>query len=159
DMHVFVGCNSHMIALRPEPDWPAPGDHFRGLQIKSELGRGAIARVYLATQPSVGNRPVVLKLSEHGAAEADTLGRVSHPNIVPVYALEQDPPTNLTGVCMPSRGCTTLADVLDRAYSRPGAPRRAGIILEAVESDEQLLRWREGTEPIPMPAFAEPPAV
>src|SRR5262249_32034489 len=70
----------------------------------------------------------------------------SHPHIVPVYALEQDAATGLAGVCMPYLGCTTLADVLDRAFAHPGLPARAEVILEAIESDRQLLRWRDATD-------------
>ena len=58
-----------------------------GFQLLRELGRGAFARVYLARQPALGNRVVVVKVAQYGSGEAETLGRLAHRNIVPVYSV------------------------------------------------------------------------
>jgi hypothetical protein len=82
EVHSFLADHEH-IANAPMP-WPKPGDEFAGFTIGEELGRGAIARVYLAAELAIGNRPVVLKVSSRGGGEAQLLGRLEHPNIVPV---------------------------------------------------------------------------
>src|SRR4029077_12001192 len=113
-----------------------------GFRVVRELGRGAFARVYLATEPALGGRSVVLKIGMRGTAEAEILGRLRHDNIVPVYAMRQDMLTGMTVVCMPYLGATTLADVLEYAFARPGMPANAAILLQAAkpkaEEEESL---------------------
>jgi serine/threonine protein kinase/Flp pilus assembly protein TadD len=111
--------------------WPEPGDVFLGFRLRRLLGRGAFARVFLAAEAALGDRPVVVKVSRLGTAEAATLGRLSHRNVVPVNSVQVDPATGLTAICMPYLGSATLDDVLGRAFHGPGPPARARIILEA----------------------------
>src|SRR5262245_3139260 len=84
--------------------WPEPGDSFLGFTIVEELGRGAFARVFLAAEPALGNREVAIKVSLEGAAEAQTLGRLEHPNIVPVHSVQQEELSGLNVVCIPYFG-------------------------------------------------------
>jgi len=77
---------------------PKKIDHY---QIKSELGRGGMAVVYLAHDPRLG-RDVALKVLPRDLLheetfrarferEARTIGSLDHPAIVPVYGFgEQD---------------------------------------------------------------------
>ena len=92
-----------------------------------ELGRGAFAHVYLARQPALGNRMVVVKVAQYGSAEAETLGRLAHRNIVPVYSVVEDPATHMTAVCMPYLGSATLLDVLDLGYQDNRPPAQASV--------------------------------
>jgi serine/threonine protein kinase/Tfp pilus assembly protein PilF len=119
--------------------WPEPGDHFLGFSLKRELGRGAFARVFLATEPALGHRLVAVKISLHGAAEARTLGRLVHPNVVPVYSVQKEELSGFTAICMPYLGSATLCDVLDQAFAHSGLARQASTILKAVQ---------DGNEPI-----------
>lgn len=112
------------------PAWPQPGQSLLGFHLVRELGRGSFARVYLASETALGNRPVALKVSRRGAAEADILGRLRHDNIVPVYSIQEDPLSGMTVVCMPYLGTTTLCGVLDHAFASQ-TPCRAEVILEA----------------------------
>jgi Protein kinase domain len=96
--------------------WPEAGKSFLDFHLKLELGRGAFARVFLATEPRLGNRLVAVKIAKHGAGEAEILGRLKHPNIVPVHSVQEDETTGLTAVCMPYVGGATLDDVLDKAF-------------------------------------------
>jgi tetratricopeptide (TPR) repeat protein len=115
---------------------------FVGFRVVRELGHGAFARVYLATEPDLGGRSVVVKVGVHGSGEARILGRLRHDNIVPVYAMRQDLLTGMTVVCMPFLGATTLADVIEHAFARPGMPAHAAIVLEAARpkaEDEESL--------------------
>jgi serine/threonine protein kinase len=146
-----------LLADCPPVAWPEPGQSFLGFQLVRELGRGAFAQVFLATEPALGHRRVAIKVSLEGAAEAETLGRLNHPNIVPVHSVRKDPETSLTLVCMPYLGRATLCDVLDRAFARSGVfPERACVILEAVsdnsfleepssESRPEVSGWQKGS--------------
>jgi serine/threonine protein kinase/Flp pilus assembly protein TadD len=106
-----------LLVKEAPKDWPAPGDRFLGFVILRELGRGAFARVYLATEPALGNRRVAVKIALHGAAEAETLGRLQHRNIVSVHSVQKDAETGMTAVCMPYLGGSNLCHLLDRVTS------------------------------------------
>ena len=114
--------------------WPDAGEQFGEYTILRHLGMGSFARVYLATEPSTGDRPVVLKLSVGDNTEGRTLGRLAHEHIVPVlYARKHE--SGLSLVCMPYLGSATLHDLLDRAYQNPQSPpRHARLILETVQA-------------------------
>jgi tetratricopeptide (TPR) repeat protein len=116
-------------------DWPKGGEQREGFVILRELARGGFARVYLATETATGDRLVVLKCSLVGDAEARTLGRLSHPGIVPVLSARRDESAGLSLVCMPYLGCATLEDVLD--HVRGNAPAQATVILEVIRSCDQ----------------------
>src|SRR5712691_5399945 len=94
----------------PPVAWPEPGQSFLGFKLIRELGHGAFAQVFLATEPALGHRHVAIKVSLEGAAEAETLGRLNHPNLVPVHSVQKDQETGLTVVCMPYLGRATLCD-------------------------------------------------
>ncbi|NMA45949.1 MAG: serine/threonine protein kinase [Lentisphaerae bacterium] len=81
--------------MAKEPRHLAPGTVINGYRIERELGRGAMAVVYLATQLDL-ERPVALKvLSTELAADAEFVARffnearaaasMSHPHIVQAY--------------------------------------------------------------------------
>jgi serine/threonine protein kinase/Tfp pilus assembly protein PilF len=130
---LFLEERSDLFADAPEIRWPEAGETFLDFHLKLELGKGAFARVFLATEPKLGDRLVAVKIALHGAAEAEILGRIRHPNIVPVHSVQEDIVTGLTAVCMPYVGSATLHDVLDRAFASSGAPAQAHVILEAVK--------------------------
>jgi len=112
--------------------WPVPGEDFLGFRLIEELGRGAFARVFLASEPALGGRLVAVKVALQGGREAEMLGRLPHPNIVPVFSVREDSDEGLTAICMPYLGRATLADVRDHAFASNGPPVRATAILEAV---------------------------
>jgi tetratricopeptide (TPR) repeat protein len=118
---------------RRAPVWPEQGQLFLHFSLRRLLGRGAFSRVYLATEPPLGDRLVAVKLSVRSGGEAATLGRLSHPNVVPVHSVQEDPASGLTVVCMPYHGSATLRHVLDRAIAGPRLPDRAAALLEAVQ--------------------------
>lgn len=166
DAHVF--CDrfpSHRTSLRRlisahrllEADeglpvsWPQPGETFARFLLRRELGHGGFAHVFLATELGLGERAVALKISASGAGEAEILGRLEHPNIVPVYSIHEDEVSGLTAVCMPYTGEATLCDVLDRAFVEPAPPDRARVILEAAQdnpADEALTTVRSAPAPV-----------
>jgi serine/threonine protein kinase len=117
--------------------WPEPGESFLGFRLLSELGRGAFARVFLAQEVAVGGRLVAVKLSLHDDHEADTLGRLQHPNIVSIFSTQRDSATGFSTVCMPFLGGTTLCHVIDQARALQGHGKRADVLLSAARDG----RW------------------
>ncbi|HEY7328182.1 MAG TPA: serine/threonine-protein kinase [Gemmataceae bacterium] len=124
-------------------DWPAVAEQRGDFTIIRELGRGAFARVYLATEASTGGRLVVLKCSLRGDAEARTMGRLAHPYIVPILSARLDESSGLTLVCMPYQGSATLEDVLDHLVAAEVPPRKASFLLD-------VLRFRAQPEDRPL---------
>lgn len=102
-------------ALRIAKPYPAVGEHFQGFEILSELGRGAMGRVFLARQQSPTERVVVLKMGHHLSAECQKLAKLQHPNVVPVYSFHEF--DEMQAVCMPYRGPLTLGHLVARLRS------------------------------------------
>lgn len=90
--------------------FPKPGTLFLGFRLLLTLGQGAFGQVYLARQPSLANRLVVLKVSIESLGESQHLAKLQHTNIVPVFSVHQASSHHV--LCMPYLGLTTLADVL-----------------------------------------------
>ena len=115
------------FAVHDSTRWPLPGDGFLGFEIVEPMGRGGMARVFLARQPELGNRQVVIKVSRFASREAHTLGKLSHPSIMPVFSVTRDDEADWTVICMPLLGAATGVDVLDAAFVT-GTTRNAELI-------------------------------
>lgn len=102
-------------AVPPPEPFPVPGQLFAGFELLSELGRGAMGRVFLAQQQSPVSRVVVLKVGHHLSSECQKLAKLQHPNVVPVYSFHEQGRSQ--AVCMPYRGPLTLAHVVARIRS------------------------------------------
>jgi len=109
----FLSRHSWLTAKLQGHAWPGPGDQYGSFRVLEEVGHGAIARVYLCKQPELGHRQVIVKVSDSAFLEANILGRLRHPNIVPIYSIERDPATQRTMLCMPFLGRSTLNDFID----------------------------------------------
>jgi serine/threonine protein kinase len=131
DVHSYL--MEHCPELRVDSEaWPVSGEEFLGFELQQELGRGAIARVFLAREGSLGDRYVVVKVSHHGEDEAQILGRLKHRNVVPVLSAQFDDATSLTAVCMPYLGCVTLADVILDLFGSGSVPQGAAELQQSV---------------------------
>lgn len=128
----LLGLSQDDIPGDESAPWPEPGHEFLGFALLDEIGRGAFARVFLARERALGNRLVALKVARHGSGEAEMLGRLQHPHIVPIYSVQEDPDTSLTAVCMPFLGRTTVCDVFDQAFAGSDRATRASVILDAI---------------------------
>src|SRR5262245_57455430 len=115
-------------------DWPRPGEQFFGFEIVEALGSGSWARVFLAREPAVGNRLVVIKISPFGTREAHTLGKLSHPSIVRIHSVTRDEVEGWTVICMPLEGLATADDLLDAAFDDgvfdANAPRAGAFVAQ-----------------------------
>ena len=121
---------SPTIALAATP-FPEAGQTIGGYHLVEELGRGAFARVFLARERPLADRLVALKVARNGSREPQTLARLQHTHIVPVYSYRIDPATGLHRLCMPYLGRVTLADVL--AHPRARSARDGADLVAALD--------------------------
>jgi serine/threonine protein kinase/tetratricopeptide (TPR) repeat protein len=118
-LEVLFECQRLLGPRRALPQFPAPGDSLGDFQLLAELGRGAQGRAYLASQNSLGDRPVVLKLMPCEAREHLSLARLQHTHIVPLYSVQEHQAPRLRTLCMPYFGGATLAQLLEVLRPQP----------------------------------------
>jgi len=118
--------------LDDETEWPNVGDQIAGYRVLDELGRGALARVYLCSQSILGDRQVVVKISHRGTQEGHTLGKLQHPHIMPIHSVEVVEDQELSYLCTPFLGRSTLHDLICIAFS-DGLPAGSSVILQAAK--------------------------
>ena len=125
-------------------EWPELKDTFLNFRVLEELGRGALARVYLCEQLQLGGRNAVVKV-ELGESlnEPSLLGKIRHPNIMPLHWADYDQSVGASYLCMPFLGRSTLVDLIKMAF-RKGLPTSAAVVREAStlwskESDTLIL--------------------
>jgi serine/threonine protein kinase/tetratricopeptide (TPR) repeat protein len=119
----------------PPPGQPAVGPviYLGEFELVAPLGRGARGTVYLATQPALGGRPVVLKITPCTGQEHVTLARLQHTHIMPLYSLRDDAQRNLRTLCMPYFGGATLAQLLTALQKIPVAARTGRDLVDALD--------------------------
>jgi serine/threonine protein kinase/tetratricopeptide (TPR) repeat protein len=117
--NVFVPESSHAVSAE-FPAMPEAGTRFLDFELIEELGRGAFGRVYLARQGDLAGRPVALKVARGLFAETQTLARLQHTNIVPIYSAHDA--GGVQALCMPYFGRCTLAHALAEIRTRGGVP-------------------------------------
>lgn len=118
---------------RRSPGFPSAGEVWTDFQILAELGRGTYGRVFLAVEPRLANRPVILKMASAGGGEHLSLARLQHTHIVPLYAVQEDPTRNLWAICMPYFGGTSFAQLLEALKAKPAAQRTGRDLLQALD--------------------------
>src|SRR5262245_5361587 len=99
----------HHLLTPAVPRLPEAGETLGDFRLLAELGRGARGRVYLAVQPALADRPVVLKVTPLDGDEHLSLARLQHTHIVPLYAAHDDAGRLLRVLCLPYFGGATLA--------------------------------------------------
>jgi eukaryotic-like serine/threonine-protein kinase len=123
-------------------DWPVPdslsgfafpqvGDIVGTYRLLDELGRGSFGRVYVAEQTDLAGRRVALKVTSRGdVAEPETLARLQHTNIVPVYATQRIGAARV--IVMPYLGATTLADVIEELHRHAAWPVSGTVLADTI---------------------------
>jgi len=146
EIHEFLGSLNLAGGFEGTTVWPVAGDDFAGFTLVEEIGRGAFARVFLATDPELGDREVVLKVAAIAEREARLLGKLKHKNIVTVHSIKYDEESGLSAICMAYHGRATLCDLLDRAIAEKHHPVSCGLLEEVArgsnESTEQSASQR-----------------
>jgi serine/threonine protein kinase len=118
----------HLNGLRV----PNPGQTLGEFHLLDELGRGTTGRVFLATQPSLGDRFVVLKLGPSTGREHLSLARLQHTHIVPLYSVHDFPDRRLRALCLPYFGGATLDRLLELLGDRPEELRTGQDVLQVL---------------------------
>src|SRR5262245_33382221 len=85
-IRVLLDCHRALEGAPAGPAFPAAGEELGDFRLVAELGRGAQGRVFLATQPALADRPVVLKLAPRATGEHLALARLQHTHVVPLYS-------------------------------------------------------------------------
>ncbi len=143
DIHELVGNAASTDFHAPEtadpaiPVFPEAAQTIAGFHLVEELGRGSFARVFLARERQLADRPVALKVARGGSREPQTLARLQHTHIVPVHSYRIDPVTGLHLLCMPYFGRVTLAQLLAEP-SVASTPTGAGLlaVLDGLDPSE-----------------------
>jgi serine/threonine protein kinase/Tfp pilus assembly protein PilF len=140
DIHDLVGSagSSSLLPLGGRDIvFPAAGHTMAGFRLVEEIGRGTFSRVYRALDRSLAERPVALKVTSAGSREPQTLARLQHTHIVPVYSQGTDPASGLQFLCMPYYGRLTLATLLaDPAISRAGTGAELVAAIERLRGED-----------------------
>jgi serine/threonine protein kinase/Tfp pilus assembly protein PilF len=97
------------------------GEWVGDFRLLSEIGRGGSGRVFVATQASLGHRPVVVKISRCQGDEHLCLARLQHTHIVPLLSVYDDPDQAQRVLCMPYFGGLSLAEVLVQLAGGPNS--------------------------------------
>jgi eukaryotic-like serine/threonine-protein kinase len=133
DCHRMMGPSPALEAL------PSVGEILAGFRLHAELGRGVSGRVFLATQPELANRPVVLKVTPRGREEHLSLAQLQHMNIVPLHSAQVLFDRNLQVLCMPFLGAASLAQILELLKSVPPARRTGQQLINALDKIQDRL--------------------
>ena len=129
----YLDQHPEMLDLENSFNWPRPGETFLNFEILEELGHGALAKVYLCKQQNLADRLVVVKVALGAKVyEASLLGKLRHPNIMPVLWADYDEEADASYLCMPFLGRSTLVDLIEVAF-REALPRHSGLILDAAD--------------------------
>jgi serine/threonine protein kinase/tetratricopeptide (TPR) repeat protein len=119
--------------------FPAIGETLGEFQLVAELGRGALGRVFLAKQPALADRPVVLKVTPRGGLEYLSLARLQHTHIVPLYNVQDFLAQDLRVLCMPYLGGASLAQLLTMLQHRPPDRRTGADLIAALDRAQESL--------------------
>jgi serine/threonine protein kinase/Flp pilus assembly protein TadD len=139
ELEVLLDCQRFIESTPPRLEFPREGEVIAGFRLVLELGRGAAGRVFLAVQPSLADRPVVLKITPRGREEHLALARFQHMNIVPLYSEHVLQARNLQILCMPFLGGATLGQVLDLMKEEPPSKRTGKLLIDAIDKVQSRL--------------------
>jgi serine/threonine protein kinase len=133
EVRALLECHRALSARLGRPRFPAAGESLGDFRLLAELGEGAHGRVFLAAQPSLADRPVVLKLGPRAGHEHLSLARLQHTHVVPLHSVHDFPERGLRGLCQPYFGGATLAELLHTLEAVPPGRRTGFDLLRALQ--------------------------
>ncbi len=132
-LEILLGCDRLLRPLSRTVALPKAGDHLGSFRLLSELGRGASGKTYLAAEPALADRLVVLKIIPDDQEEHLSLARLQHTHIIPLFSEQTFPDRGLRVLCMPYLGGTSLERVLDEVAGIPPSQRCGRHLLQALD--------------------------
>jgi serine/threonine protein kinase/Flp pilus assembly protein TadD len=133
-LEVLLGCDRMVRPLARIAVLPEPGEELGPFRLLAELGRGASGKTYLAAEPGLADRLIVLKVIPDDQDEHLSLARLQHTHIVPLFSEQTFPERGLRALCMPFLGGTSLARILAAVSGIPPAQRRGRDVLDSIDS-------------------------
>lgn len=133
ELELLLACHD-LFEEAAAPDFPQAGDECGEFLLRREIGRGAQGRVFLANQPALCDRPVVVKLTALDVAEHLSLARLQHTGIMPLYLAQDLPERRLRLLCMPFVGGASLAAIAAALSSVRLAERSGQTVADALAS-------------------------
>jgi serine/threonine protein kinase/Tfp pilus assembly protein PilF len=133
ELKFLLECHDLLQPLDTEPSFPEVGQTWADYSLLAELGRGGFGRVFLAKQSSLSDRPVVLKMMAADDGEHLSLARLQHTNIVPLYAIQEDPERQIRALCMPYFGGASFKRILELLADKPAGERTGQDIVNALD--------------------------
>jgi tetratricopeptide (TPR) repeat protein len=143
-LDTLLECHRLLDTSSRERKPPAVGEMVGEFYLVAEMGRGAVGGVFLAVQPALADRPVVLKLTPCAGQEHLSLARLQHTHIVPLYTASDEPGRDVRILCMPYFGGASLARLFELLAPVPLTKRTGRDLLEALDQVQSSL-------PIPLP--------
>jgi eukaryotic-like serine/threonine-protein kinase len=145
ELAVLLDCHRLVRTRLAPPQFPEVGETLGDFRLLAELGRGRQGRVFLATQPTLADRPVVLKVTPRQDREFLSLARLQHTHIIPLHGVHDFPARNLRALCQPYYGGASLARLLDLLRPVPVAQRTGRSLLDALDRVQAELIAECGT--------------
>lgn len=131
-IETLLACHSLLENAGHDNWFPKPGETFGDFELLDEFGHGAHGRVYLARQPALADRPVVLKLASLAGQEHLSLARLQHTYIMPLYWSQDDASLGLRALCMPYFGGAPLSQLLSGLKGTPPERRTGRDLLDGL---------------------------
>ena len=124
ELEILLDCDRLFRPGTAPTEFPAVGESLGPFRLLSELGRGASGRTFLATEPTLADRPVVLKVVPSDQDEHLALARLQHTHIVPLFSEQTFPDRGLRALCLPYLGGASLDRILKALSDLPLEHRR-----------------------------------
>ncbi len=129
---MLLDCHELIQTDAQVPSFPAAGQQLGELTLVRKLGSGALGQVFLATQPSLSDRPLVVKITPRAGDEHLSLARLQHTHIVPLYHVLDFESQNLRALCMPYVGGQSWSALLSAVKNVPASQRSGATLVEAL---------------------------
>jgi eukaryotic-like serine/threonine-protein kinase len=148
ELQSLFDCDRLLGAADEVLTFPAAGDTLGPFRLLTELGRGASGRTFLAQDPGLADRPVVIKVIPDDQDEHLALARLRHTHIVPLFSEHSFPDRGLRILCMPYLGGVSLSRILEDFAEIPHARRSGKLLVELIDRN---------TPPTPAPPPPDSP--
>ncbi len=133
ELRALFECDRLIRSPRGIVDFPEAGEMLGPFLLLAELGRGRAGRTFLASEESLADRPVVVKLIPDEEDEHLALARLRHTHIVPLFSEHRCPERGLRVLCMPFLGGTSLARILDDLAGVPLEDRSGELLIKVID--------------------------